>query len=138
MFLRPREKKFKKEIKGKISGIMYEQLSFGIFGIYSLEYGRITARQIEAVRRIISKKIKFNNGKLWISAFPSKPVSKKPNEVRMGKGKGPVSFWVATLKPGKLLYEFDGVNLITAKKIYKAISYKLPIKVGLNNKFFEF
>jgi large subunit ribosomal protein L16 len=134
MFLRPREKKFKKEIKGKISGISNELLSFGVFGIRSLEYGRITARQIETARRIISKRVK-NSGKFWVCVFPAKPITRKPNEVRMGKGKGSVSFWVSVLKPGKMLYEFEGVNLTTANKIYKSMSHKLPIKIELIYKF---
>lgn len=134
MFLRPREKKYKKETKGKISGICRESITFGVFGIKSLEYGKITARQIETARRVISKRVK-NTGKFWICIFPSKPVTRKPNEIRMGKGKGSVSFWVAPVKPGKILFEMEGVNKTIATKILESISNKLPIKVSLSYKF---
>ncbi len=134
MFLRPREKKYKKEIKGKNLGISRESITFGVFGIKSLEYGRITARQIETARRAISKRVK-NTGKFWICVYPSKPVTRKPNEVRMGKGKGSVSFWVAVVKPGKILFEIEGVTKTIANKVFSAVSNKLPIKVNLSYKF---
>ncbi len=134
MFLRPREKKYKKEIKGKNLGISRESITFGVFGIKSLEYGRITARQIETARRAISKRVK-NTGKFWICIYPSKPVTRKPNEVRMGKGKGSVSFWVAVVKPGKILFEIEGVTKTIANKVFSAVSNKLPIKVNLSYKF---
>ena len=134
MFLRPREKKYKKETKGKISGICYESITFGAFGIKALEYGKITARQIETARRVISKRVK-NTGKFWIRIYPSKPVTRKPNEVRMGKGKGSVSFWVAVVKPGKILFEIEGINKTVANKVFESVSNKLPIKVGLSYKF---
>ena len=134
MFLRPREKKYKKEIKGKNLGISRESITFGVFGIKSLEYGRITARQIETARRAISKRVK-NTGKFWICIYPSKPVTRKPNEVRMGKGKGSVSFWVAVIKPGKILFEIEGVNKTIANKVFLAVSNKLPIKISLSYKF---
>lgn len=133
MFLRPRDKKYKKEIKGKISGISCESITFGSYAIRSMEYGRITARQIETARRIISKRVK-NTGKFWICIYPSKPITRKPNEVRMGKGKGAVSFWVAVVKPGKILYEIEGVNEQTANKIFESMSNKLPVKINLFNK----
>ncbi len=136
MFLRPREKKYKKEIRGKNLGISNESISFGSFAIKSLDYGRITARQIETARRIISKKVK-STGKFWICIYPSKPVTKKPNEVRMGKGKGSVSFWVAVVRPGKILYEIEGVNFVTANKIFETMSNKLPVRIGLFSKFKE-
>ena len=134
MFLRPREKKYKKDIKGKNLGIFRESITFGVFGIKSLEYGRITARQIETARRAISKRVK-NTGKFWICVYPSKPVTRKPNEVRMGKGKGSVSFWVAVVKPGKILFEIEGVTKTIANKVFSAVSNKLPIKVNLSYKF---
>lgn len=130
MFLQPREKKFKKERKGRISGISFESLSFGSFGIQSMECAWISARQIETARRVISKRVK-STGKLWVRIFPAKPVTAKPNEVRMGKGKGAVSFWVAEVKPGKILYEMEGISESSALKIYKTLSIKLPIKIVL-------
>lgn len=134
MFLRPREKKYKKETKGKNSGINCQPISFGKYAIKSLEYGHITARQIETARRVISKRVK-NTGKFWICIYPAKPITKKPNEIRMGKGKGSVSFWVAVVKPGKILYEIEGINESIAKKIFLSMSHKLPIKIGLYSNF---
>lgn len=134
MFLRPREKKFKKETKGKVSGICCEPIAFGVYGIKSLEYGRITARQIETARRVISKRVK-STGKFWVCIYPSKPITRKPNEVRMGKGKGAVSFWVSVVKPGKILYEIEGIDDTMANKIFESMSYKLPIKISLCYKF---
>lgn len=130
MFLQPREKKFKKERKGRISGISFESLSFGTFGIQSMECAWISARQIETARRVISKRVK-STGKLWVWIFPAKPVTAKPNEVRMGKGKGAVSFWVAEVKPGKILYEMEGISEASALKIFRTLSIKLPIKIVL-------
>jgi large subunit ribosomal protein L16 len=130
MFLQPRELKYKKEKKGKISGISFESLNFGTFGIKALECGRINARQIEMARRVISKRVK-NSGKLWIRIFPHKPVTAKPNEVRMGKGKGSVSYWVAAIRPGKILYEIEGISETLAFKIFRTLSLKLPLKLKL-------
>jgi len=134
MFLRPREKKYKKEIKGKISGICRESITFGVFGIKALEHGKITARQIETARRVISKRVK-NTGKFWICIYPAKPITRKPNEVRMGKGKGSVSFWVAVVKPGKILFEIEGITKTIANKVFESVSNKLPIKISLSYKF---
>ena len=134
MFLRPRKKKYNKETKGKFLGISRESISFGVFAIKALEYGKITSRQIETARRVISKQVK-NTGKYWIRIYPAKPVTRKPNEVRMGKGKGSVSFWVAPVKPGKVLYEMEGVSKSVAVKVFDSISHKFPIKISLNYKF---
>lgn len=136
MFLRPREKKYKKETKGKFSGFCNSNINFGTFGIRVLNFGRVTARQIETVRRVISRRIK-SVGKYWVCIFPSKPITKKPAEVRMGKGKGPVSYWVSVVKPGKILYEMDGINEVLAKKICKIVSYKLSLQVELCYKLSE-
>lgn len=137
MFLKPRIKKYKKEKRGKICGVSFEFLNYGSFGIQAQGFGQITARQIETARRIISRRIK-NSGKLWIRIFPSKPITKKPNEVRMGKGKGNVAFWVAPVRPGKILYEIEGVSNNVANKIFKSMSSKLPVKVCLISKNLSF
>jgi large subunit ribosomal protein L16 len=136
MFLRPNRKKYNKETKGKFLGISREPISFGVFAIKASEYGKITSRQIETARRIISKQVK-NTGKYWICIYPAKPVTRKPNEVRMGKGKGAVSFWVAPVKPGKILYEMEGINKSVAVKIFESISHKFPIKINLDSKFID-
>lgn len=134
MFLRPTEKKYKKEFKGKNLGISNNLLKFGSFGICSLDYGYLTSRHIETGRRLISKKVKVS-GKFWICIFPSKPITRKPNEVRMGKGKGSVSFWVGLVKPGQILYEMEGINKSIADKIFKSMCFKFPIRLILINKF---
>jgi large subunit ribosomal protein L16 len=136
MFLQPRQKKYKKEIKGKNSGICRGSITFGTFGIKALDYGKITARQIETARRAISRRVK-KTGKFWVCIFPAKPVTQKPSEVRMGKGKGSVSFWVAVIKPGKILFEMEGISKTVANKVFKTVANKLPIKVSLSYKFFE-
>jgi large subunit ribosomal protein L16 len=130
MFLQPKQRKFKKEQKGKINGITFESLNFGTFGIRSLEHSRFNAKQIEMARRIISKRVK-STGKLWVRVFPSKPITSKPNEVRMGKGKGAVSYWVANIRPGKILYEIDGISDSLAFKIFRTLTLKLPFKINL-------
>ena len=133
MLLKPQDKKFKKERKGKIKGIVFEKIAFGRFGIKAISYGRLTARQLEASRIAISKRIK-GFGKLWVKVFPSVPISQKPNENRMGRGKGSVSFWVSKIRPGKILYEIDGnISLKKMHEIKKAVSVKLSIKLVLIN-----
>lgn len=136
MFLSPREKKYKKEFKGKSLGIFRESGSFGVFAIKSSEYGRITSRQIETARRVISKRVK-NTGKYWIGIFPSKPITSKPSQVRMGKGKGNVSFWVANVKPGKILFEIEGLSESSAFKVFESVSNKLPVKVNFYSKILK-
>ena len=127
--LQPQKPKFRKQHKGRIHGKSYSgsQLNFGSFGLKAIQPGRITAREIEAARRAITREMK-REGRVWIRIFPDVPVSKKPAEVRMGKGKGSPEFWVCRVKPGRILFEIDGVSEQIAKEaLYKA-SAKLPIK----------
>jgi len=126
--LQPKRTKFRKAHKGRIRGMTKggAELNFGAFGMKATEGGRITARQIEAARRAITRHLK-RAGRVWIRVFPDKPVSKKPAEVRMGKGKGSVEFWVAPVKPGRIMFEIDGVPHELAQEALKRASAKLPI-----------
>nr|BDN85874.1 ribosomal protein L16 [Microheliella maris] len=134
MFL-PKRTKYKKYRKGRIHGLAQRKtcLNFGTFGLKAMESGRITARQIEATRRVITRKTK-KLGKLWIMIFPSVPVTSKPAEVRMGKGKGSVDFWVAPIKAGTILFELKGVPFGIAKLTLKAAAKKLPIQTRFLSK----
>lgn len=127
--LQPKRTKFRKQHKGRNTGQAYRgsQVSFGEFGLKASTRGRITARQIEAARRAITRHIK-RGGKIWIRIFPDKPITKKPLEVRMGKGKGSVEYWVAQIKPGTMLYEIQGVPEELAREAFKLAAAKLPIK----------
>ncbi|MDQ7041275.1 MAG: 50S ribosomal protein L16 [Rhodothermus sp.] len=127
--LMPRRTKYRKQQKGRIRGLASRgtQLEFGDFGIKALEPARITARQIEAARVAITRKLK-RTGKVYIRIFPDKPVTKKPAEVRMGKGKGSVEFWVAVVQPGRILFEVGGVPEELAREALRLASHKLPIK----------
>jgi large subunit ribosomal protein L16 len=128
--LQPKKTKYKKEQKGRIKGnaTRGNQLSFGTFGLKSLEYNFISSRQIEAARIAASRYIK-REGKLWINIFPDKPLTKKPQEVRMGKGKGLVESWVSPVKPGRILFELSGdISLDVAKEALRLASQKLPVK----------
>jgi len=127
--LQPKRTKYKKTQKGRIKGLSHKgsSLSFGDFGIKALEPTWITSRQIEATRVALARNIK-KSGKIWIKIFPNKPITKKPSEVRMGKGKGPVEYWVAVVKPGKIMFEINGVTTEVAKKTIKLAAQKLPIK----------
>lgn len=127
--LSPKKTKFRKAFKGKIHGIAYRgcTLSFGSFGLKALEPERITARQIEAARRTISRAMK-RSGKLWIRIFPDLPVSRKPADVRMGSGKGAPEFWAARVEPGRVLFELDGVDEAVAREAFEKAAAKLPIK----------
>lgn len=127
--LQPKKTKYSKQQKGKIKGNASRgfKLSFGIFGLKSLSPAWITARQIEAARVAATRYMK-REGQLWIKIFPDKPATKKPQEVRMGKGKGNVEYWVAVVKPGLILLEIDGVDLKTAKEALRLASQKLPVK----------
>ncbi len=127
--LQPKRTKFRKQHKGKNNGIAFRgsAVSFGEFGLQSTSRGRLTARQIEAARRTITRHVK-RGGKLWIRIFPDKPVTKKPLEVRMGKGKGSVEYWVAQIKPGTMLYEIQGVSEDLAREAFKLAAAKLPLK----------
>ncbi len=127
--LSPKRLKFRKQHKGRIHGLAKggAELSFGSYGLKALTPDRITARQIEAARRAITREMK-RLGKLWIRIFPDVPVTDKPAEVRMGKGKGSVEFWAARVKPGRILFECDGVDEATARQAFALGAAKLPIK----------
>ena len=127
--LTPKRTKYRKAFKGRIHGLAKggSDLSFGSYGLKALEPERITARQIEASRRAISRHVK-RAGRLWIRIFPDTPVSSKPAEVRMGKGKGSVEFWVCKVKPGRILFEMDGVPQDLAKEAFERAAAKLPVK----------
>ncbi len=126
--LQPKRTKFRKQHKGRNRGLAHRgnEVSFGEFGLKATGRGRITARQIEAARRTITRKVK-RGGKLYIRVFPDKPITKKPLEVRMGKGKGNVEYWVALVQPGRMLYEIEGVPEDLAREAFKLASAKLPV-----------
>ena len=126
--MQPKKTKFRKAHKGRIHGVATSgaTLSFGQFGLKALAPERITARQIEAARRALTRHMK-RAGRVWIRIFPDVPVSKKPAEVRMGSGKGAPEFWVAKIKPGRILFEIDGVDLDTAKEAMRLGAAKLSI-----------
>jgi large subunit ribosomal protein L16 len=128
--MQPKKTKFRKAHKGRIHGNAKggTDLAFGQFGLKSQEPERVTARQIEAARRAITREMK-RAGRVWIRVFPDLPVSKKPTEVRMGKGKGSVEFWAARVKPGRILFELDGVEGRIAAEAFERAAMKLPIKV---------
>jgi large subunit ribosomal protein L16 len=126
--LQPKRSKFRKQFKGRIHGkaTSAQALNYGEFGLKALEPDRLTARQIEAARRAITRAMK-RQGRVWIRVFPDIPVSKKPAEVRMGSGKGAPEFWAARVKPGRILFEVDGVTSTTAKEALGLAAAKLPI-----------
>ncbi|TDI63181.1 MAG: 50S ribosomal protein L16 [Alphaproteobacteria bacterium] len=126
--LQPKKTKFRKAHKGRIHGNAKGgyTLNFGTFGLKATAPGRITARQIEAARRAMTRHIK-RTGKVWIRIFPDVPVSKKPTEVRMGKGKGSTEFWACRVKPGRIMFEMDGVSLELARAAFERAAAKLPI-----------
>ncbi len=127
--LQPKRTKFRKMFKGKNRGLAQNgnRVSFGDFGLKAAERGRLTARQIEAARRAMTRHIK-RGGKIWIRVFPDVPISSKPLEVRMGKGKGNVDYWVSKIQPGSVLYEIEGVSEELAREAFKLAAAKLPIK----------
>jgi len=127
--LQPKRTKFRKAHKGRIKGAAKgaTALTFGTFGLKAQEPARITARQIEAARRAMTRQMK-RAGRVWIRIFPDVPVSKKPTEVRMGKGKGTPEFWVARVKPGRIMFEIDGVSEPVARESLRLAAAKLPIK----------
>ena len=129
MFLQPKKIKYKKIRKGKLLKFEYKSntLQFGTIGLKAAESGTINARQIEAARQAIVRKIQ-RKGKIWIRIFPCVPITKKPTEVRMGKGKGSVDYWVAVVKPGTILFEIGSVPEEVAKSAFSLASYKLPLK----------
>ncbi|MBN1326745.1 MAG: 50S ribosomal protein L16 [Candidatus Cloacimonetes bacterium] len=126
--LAPKKVKYRKVQKGRRRGLAYRgsTLNFGDYGLVALETGWITSRQIESARVAITRKMK-RTGKLWIRIFPDKPVTKKPAETRMGKGKGAPEYWVAVVKPGRIMFEFEGVDLDLAKEAVRLAGHKLPI-----------
>jgi large subunit ribosomal protein L16 len=130
--LLPKRVKYRKTQRGKMKGAETRgtQVAFGSFGLKALESGWITSRQIEAVRVTLSRTMK-RDGKIWIRIFPDKPVTKKPAETRMGSGKGSPEFWVAVVKPGRVMFEIGGVPLAIAEEALRLSSHKLPIKTKM-------
>jgi large subunit ribosomal protein L16 len=129
--LQPARTKFRKQQKGRNTGVATRgaKVSFGEYGLKAISRGRLTARQIEAARRAMSRHIK-RGGRIWIRVFPDKPVSQKPAEVRMGNGKGNPEFFVAEIQPGKVLYEMDGVTEPLAREAFAVAAAKLPLKTA--------
>lgn len=127
--LQPKKTKYTKRQKGRNRGLAHRgsRVSFGEFGLKALEHGRLTSRQIEAARRAITRHIK-RGGKVWIRVFPDTPVTKKPLEVRQGKGKGNVEFWMAQIQPGRVLYEMEGVSEEIAREAFRRGASKLPMR----------
>lgn len=127
--LQPKRTKFRKQQKGRNRGLATRgaKVSFGEYGLKAITRGRLTSRQIEAARRALTRHIK-RGGRVWIRVFPDKPISKKPLEVRMGKGKGNPEYWVALIQPGKVLYEMEGVTEAVARDAFKLAAAKLPVQ----------
>jgi len=125
--LQPKRTKFRKQFKGRNRGLALRgsNVSFGEYGLKATDRGRLTARQIEAARRAMTRYIK-RGGKIWIRVFPDKPISKKPLEVRQGKGKGNVEYWVCQIQPGRMLYEMEGVSEEVAREAFRLAAAKLP------------
>ena len=135
MLLMPKRVKYRKTQKGKSRGVATTgaQMHFGEFGLKAVERGRLTARQIEAARRAMSRHVK-RGGKIWIRVFPDKPITQKPLEVRQGKGKGNVEYWVAQIQPGKVLFEMEGVTRELAIEAFNLAKAKLPFKVAFEER----
>ena len=133
--LQPKRTKYRKQMKGRNRGLATRgsKVCFGKFGLKATTRGRITARQIEAARRTISRHRK-RGGKLWIRMFPDKPITKKPLEVRQGKGKGNVEYWVAQIKPGQVLFEIEGISEDLARTAFKLASAKLPVSTSFHER----
>jgi len=129
--LQPKRTKFRKQQKGRNRGLAQvgNRVSFGEFGLQATSRGFLTARQIESARRAITRHVK-RGGKLWIRVFPDKPITKKPVEVRMGKGKGNVEYWVAPVQPGRMIYEIQGVNEEIAREAFRRAAAKLSVKTA--------
>lgn len=127
--LQPARRKFRKEHKGRNKGISTRgsKVSFGQYGLKAVARGRLTARQIEAARRAMTRHVK-RGGRIWIRIFPDKPISQKPAEVRMGNGKGNPEYWVAEIQPGRVLYEMDGVDEVSAREAFRLAASKLPLR----------
>jgi large subunit ribosomal protein L16 len=133
--LAPKRVKFRKRQRGRLKGkaVRGSHVAFGEFGLKAVESGRLTARQIEAARRAMTRKVK-RGGKLWIRIFPDIPVTKKPAETRMGSGKGSPEYWVAVIRPGRILFEMSGVSEEVAREALALASHKLPIKTNFVRK----
>ncbi len=129
--LQPKRTKYRKQHKGRNRGLALRgsKVSFGEYGLKAVGRGRITARQIEAARRAMTRHVK-RGGKIWIRVFPDKPITQKPLEVRMGKGKGNVEYWVALIQPGRMLYEMEGVSEEIAREAFSLAAAKLPIQTA--------
>lgn len=129
--LQPKRTKFRKQFKGRNRGVATRgnKVSFGEYGLKAVDRGRLTARQIEAARRAITRFIK-RGGKVWVRVFPDKPITKKPLEVRQGKGKGNVEYWVALIQPGRMLFEIEGVTEEVAKEAFTLAASKLPMQTN--------
>lgn len=127
--LQPKRTKFRKQQKGRNRGLagVGNRVSFGEYGLKAVGRGRLNSRQIEAARRTITRHVR-RGGQLWIRIFPDKPVSKKPLEVRMGKGKGAVEYWVAQIQPGRVLYEIEGISEELAREAFRLAAAKLPVQ----------
>ncbi len=130
--LQPKRTKFRKQHKGRNRGLAQRgsKVSFGEYGLKAIGRGRMTARQIEAARRAMTRYVR-RGGKIWIRVFPDKPITKKPLEVRQGKGKGAVEYWVAQIQPGRVLYEMEGVSEDVAKRAFALASAKLPFATAM-------
>ena len=128
----PKRPKYRKQFKGRIHGLAKggSDLNFGSYGLKATTPERVTARQIEAARRAMTRHMK-RQGRVWIRIFPDLPVTKKPTEVRMGKGKGSVEFWAARIKPGRIMFEIDGVNDGIAREALRLAAMKLPVKTRI-------
>ena len=133
--LQPKRTKFRKQQKGRNRGLAQSgnKVSFGEFALKATTRGQLTARQIEAARRAITRQVK-RGGKLWIRVFPDVPITKKPIEVRQGKGKGNVEYWVAKIQPGRVLYEMEGVSEEQARQAFKLAAAKLPVRTTFVNR----
>lgn len=129
--LQPKRTKFRKQQKGRNRGLATSgnKVSFGEYGLRATSRGRITARQIEAARRAITRHVK-RGGRIWIRIFPDKPITKKPLEVRQGKGKGNVEYWVSLIQPGRMLYEMEGVGEGVAREAFRRAAAKLPVRTS--------
>ncbi len=137
--LQPSRRKYRKEHKGRNTGIATRgaSIAFGDFGLKATTRGRLTSRQIEAARRAINRHVK-RGGNVWIRIFPDKPISQKPAEVRMGNGKGNPEYWVAEIQPGKILYEMNGVSEELSKEAFRLAAAKLPISTRFVSRGFHF
>ena len=136
--LQPKRTKYRKMHKGRNEGLSWSgnAVSFGEYGLKATAFGQLTARQIEAARRSISRYVK-RGGKMWIRVFPDKPITKKPIEVRMGSGKGNVEYWVAQIQPGRILFEMNGVPASEARRAFQLAGAKLPIMAKFATRFAE-